>query len=257
MKEEDIERKRKIRKRGDEKKEKKRDKQREGKEKKYTTKHDEKTNTCTVNQGMRTGDLQHRTRNRKQPISAKERENFLCPALGPGPWAAGGSHVDVLVPAHCWSPLHSSLLRLVKDAAARLPKRSALILPVDLPQAYWLSQKMSRQIVPGKSLKQTPATDETERERERKKKRHRVSSGSHFVTQLEPTRMRWKSDQVHTTTLWQRKQICGNVTVSSQCAIQHSSSAWANVVPKLSVTLTVAETKILIIAILPLHCFWR
>ena len=65
----------------------------------------------------------------------------------------------------------------------------------------------------------------------------------YFVAQLEPTRMRWKGDQVHTTRLKTRKQVCRSATVSSLCTIQHFPSAWAGCAPKLTVTLTVAETK--------------
>ena len=51
------------------------------------------------------------------------------------------------------------------------------------------------------------------------------------------------SDQVHTTRLKTRKQMCRSATVSSLCTIQHSPSAWAGFAPKLTETLTVAVTK--------------
>ena len=59
-----------------------------------------------------------------------------------------------------------------------------------------------------------------------------------FVTQLEPTHSRWKSDQVHTTT--QGKQMCKSV--KSMCILTVSLS-WANFEPKLTSTLTVTENK--------------
>ena len=51
------------------------------------------------------------------------------------------------------------------------------------------------------------------------------------------------SDQVHTTRLKTRKQMCRSATVSSLCTIQHSPSAWAGFAPKLTETLIVAVTK--------------
>ena len=59
----------------------------------------------------------------------------------------------------------------------------------------------------------------------------------YFVTQLEPTRMRWKGDRVHTTRLKTKKQMCKSATVSILCTIQHSPSAWAGFAPKLTETL--------------------
>ena len=41
-----------------------------------------------------------------------------------------------------------------------------------------------------------------------------------FVARLEPTRRRWKNDQVCTTVLCQEKQMRGSVTVMSLRAIQ-------------------------------------
>ena len=42
----------------------------------------------------------------------------------------------------------------------------------------------------------------------------------YFVARLEPTRVRWKSDQVHTTRLETGKQMCRSASVSSLCTIQ-------------------------------------
>ena len=64
-----------------------------------------------------------------------------------------------------------------------------------------------------------------------------------FVARLEPTRVRWNGDQVHTTRLETGKQVCKSATVSTLCTMQHSPSAWAGFAPKLTVTFTVAETK--------------
>ena len=57
--------------------------------------------------------------------------------------------------------------------------------------------------------------------------------------------MRWKNDQVCTTILRQAKHMCRNVTMMSLRTIQHSPSAWASFVPKLTTIITVAETKTL------------
>ena len=46
-----------------------------------------------------------------------------------------------------------------------------------------------------------------------------VTNATVFCDNLEPTQVRWKSDQVHITTLWQGKHMCRSVTVSSLCAI--------------------------------------
>ena len=48
--------------------------------------------------------------------------------------------------------------------------------------------------------------------------------------------------------------MCRSVTVSSLCATQHSPSAWADFVPKLTSTLTVTENK-KILSQLMLHFF--
>ena len=48
-----------------------------------------------------------------------------------------------------------------------------------------------------------------------------MTNATLFCGNLEPTRMRWKDDQVHTTTQRQWKQLCRSVTMSSLSAVQH------------------------------------
>ena len=66
-----------------------------------------------------------------------------------------------------------------------------------------------------------------------------------FMAHLEPTRLRWENGQVSLASLETREasvQECNGV--SSLCTIEHSPSAWAGFAPKLTVTLTVAGTKL-------------
>ena len=68
--------------------------------------------------------------------------------------------------------------------------------------------------------------EEGGKERKKEKKNEKEKEGKEvtnatlfFRGNVEPTRMRWKSDQVHTAALRQRNGMCRNVTVSSLCAI--------------------------------------